>query len=162
MNKEAEFIKTINECKGLIYKVASLYMNQREDREDLIQEIIFQLWKAFDSYQGKAARSTWVYRVAMNVAIYHYNQSKKKLSILPINQEIFSVETDLSKQNNTQWEYLQQHIQHLNLLEKGILMLYLEEKTYAEIADIIGISESNVGTKLSRIKQRLRRFRSKK
>jgi RNA polymerase sigma-70 factor (ECF subfamily) len=137
-------------------------MNQREDREDLIQEIIFQLWKAFDSYQGKAARSTWVYRVAMNVAIYHYNQSKKKLSILPINQEILKLEAENSMQNNAQWESMQKYIQHLNLLEKGILMLYLEEKTYAEIANIIGISESNVGTRLSRIKQKLRKLRSKK
>ena len=162
MSKEAEFITVINECKGLVYKVASLYMNQREDREDLIQEIIFQLWKAFDSYQGKAARTTWVYRVAMNVAIYHYNQSKKKLSILPINQEILKLEAENSIQNNAQWENMQKHIQHLNLLEKGILMLYLEDKTYAEIADIIGISESNVGTRLSRIKQKLRQLQSKK
>jgi RNA polymerase sigma-70 factor (ECF subfamily) len=98
----------------------------------------------------------------MNVAIYHYNQSKKKLSILPINQEILKLEAENYMQNNAQWESMQKYIQHLNLLEKGILMLYLEEKTYAEIANIIGISESNVGTRLSRIKQKLRKLRSKK
>ena len=148
-------MEMIRQHKGLIFKVASLYTNDKEDRQDLVQEIIYQLWKAFDSFQEKSSRGTWMYRIAMNVAIYYSKKSKKTLYTIPINHETLNL-IEFQKVPNQQWELLQTYIENLNLLEKGLLMLYLEEKSYAEIAEITGITETNVGTKLSRIKQKLR------
>ncbi len=162
VNKKESFIKTIQDNRGLIYKAATLYTSNKEDREDLVQEIIYQLWKSYDSFQQKSSRSTWMYRVAMNVAIQQLKQQKKNLSIIPLNQESFNLQEVKTPELDERWEKLQTQIKTLNLLEKGILMLYLENKSYDEIAEIIGISATNVGTKLTRIKTKLKNNISKK
>ena len=154
-NKET-FIKTIQENTGIIYKAASLYTSNQQDKEDLVQEIIYQLWRSFDSFQQKSSRSTWIYRIAMNVSIYHFKQSKKKTFIIPVDQEVLENKYSDTSENNGKWERIQQQIKKLNLLDRGIILLYLENKSHKEIAEIIGISESNVGTKLSRIKTKLK------
>ena len=154
-NKET-FIKTIQENTGIIYKAASLYTSNQQDKEDLVQEIIYQLWRSFDSFQQKSSRSTWIYRIAMNVSIYHFKQSKKKIFIIPVDQEVLENKYSDTSENNGKWERIQQQIKKLNLLDRGIILLYLENKSHKEIAEIIGISESNVGTKLSRIKTKLK------
>ena len=156
MNKEKSFIAVIQQNSGLIYKAASLYTSQKEDREDLVQEIIYQLWKSFDSFEKRSSMSTWIYRVAMNVAIFHLKKSKKRIAKVPIDQSLVNLSSDSTGEADSVWETVKLQIQHLTILEKGILMLYLEEKSYQEIAQIIGISESNVGTKLSRIKAKLK------
>ncbi|MEO7769126.1 MAG: sigma-70 family RNA polymerase sigma factor [Ferruginibacter sp.] len=155
MIKKEAFIKAIQENEGLIYKVASFYTDGKEDRDDLVQEIVYSLWKSFDTFNGHSAFSTWMYRVAMNVAIFHLKKSKRKVSSLPIDEEVLNIyETD-ADDIEERLQTLQQHIKNLNLLEKGILMLYLEDKSHEEIAEVVGISKTNVGTKLSRIKEKL-------
>ena len=161
VNQKESFIKTIQEHRGLIYKAATLYTSNKEDREDLVQEIIYQLWKSYDSFQEKSSRSTWMYRVAMNVAIQHFKQSKKGLSVIPLNRELLNIQEEDNTEWEERWEKLQAQIKTLNLLEKGILMLYLENKSYREIAQIIGMSATNVGTKLARIKTKLKNNMSK-
>lgn len=150
------FITTIQQNSGIIYKAASLYTSNQQDKEDLVQEIIYQLWKSFDSFQQKSSRSTWIYRIAMNVSIYHFKQSKKKVFTVPVDQEILESQFSKTSEDSAKWEKIQQQIKQLNLLERGIIMLYLENKSHKEIAEIIGISESNVGTKISRIKIKLK------
>lgn len=156
MDKKQTFTRTIQHHERLIYKVASFYTNDHHDREDLVQEIIYQLWRSFESYQNKASMSTWLYRVAMNVAIYHLKKSKKSIATVPLDAIGLDLVSDTDA-SDPRLQVLRQLVQQLNLLDRGIVMLYLENKNYAEIADIVGISESNVGTRLSRIKEKLRK-----
>jgi RNA polymerase sigma factor (sigma-70 family) len=156
VDKKDIFISALKENEGFIYKIASVYTNNTEDRNDLVQEIIYQLWKSFDSFQQKSSLSTWIYRVALNVALYQLKLSKKKVLTIPIDERfINSAEID-NNENEEKWKIFKEQIDSLNLLDKGIVMLYLDNKSYDEIAEIIGISKSNVGTKILRIKEKLK------
>lgn len=140
----------------MIIKIASIYTNSIEDRNDLSQEIIYQLWKSFDSFGQRSSLTTWMYRVAMNTAIYHLKLGKRKIKAIPMDDQVTNIHETDTIESEEKWQLLKQHIDNLNLLDKGIVILYLENKSYEEIAQIIGITASNVGTKLSRIKEKLR------
>jgi RNA polymerase sigma-70 factor (ECF subfamily) len=161
VNKKERFLAAITSNEGSLYKIASVYTNDVEERNDLVQEIIYQLWKSFDTFGQKSALSTWMYRVAMNVAIYHLKSTKRRVQTVPIDDQLLNFQDTGKSVEEERWKLLKQYIDDLNLLEKGIVMLYLEEKSYEEIAEITGISASNVGTKLSRIKGKLRKQISK-
>ena len=156
MDKKESFIRTIKENEGFIFKIASVYTNSSDDKNDLVQEILFQLWKSFDSFNQKSNISTWVYRVALNVALYQRKLSKKKVLTITIDEQILNNQDIDNCENEEKWELFKQQIDNLNLLDKGIVMLYFDNKSYEEIAEIIGISKSNVGTKLLRIKEKLK------
>ncbi len=157
MNTKETFITAIKANEGIIFKIASVYTNSTEDRKDLIQEIIYNLWKSFESFNQKSSLSTWMYRVALNVAIYHLKTTKRKVSTVPIDEQDLDFHEAESCDYEEKMKTFRSHLENLNLLDKGIVMLYLENKSYEEIAGIIGISESNVGTKISRIKEKLRK-----
>lgn len=156
VDKKEDFIKEINENQGLIFKIASVYTNCVEDRNDLIQEITYQLWKSFDTFSGKSSLNTWIYRVAMNVAIYQLKRAKKKVPVVPLEEAFLNFHVPDNTGMEENWQELKRHIDKLNLLDKGIVILYLENKSHEEIAGIIGISTSNVATKFSRIKEKLK------
>ena len=156
MDKKDAFLTAIGDHQGLIFKVASVYTNSTEDRDDVMQEIIYQLWKSFDSFGQKSGLTTWMYRVAMNTAIYHLKLNKRKIKTFPLDEHFIDVHEMSNTENEEKWQILKQHIDKLNLLDKGLVILYLENKSYEEMAQIIGISTSNIGTKLSRIKEKLR------
>ena len=156
MNKNDKFIKSIQENEHFIYKIASVYTNNIEDRNDLVQEIIYQLWKSFETFKQKSTLSTWIYRVSLNVALYQLKLSKKRVVIIPIDEQILNNHEIDDSDNDEKWKIFKQQIDSLNLLDKGIVMLYLDNKSHDEIAEIIGISKSNVGTKLLRIKEKLK------
>lgn len=156
MNKEEEFVNLIHQNQGLIYKIASIYSNGKEEQDDMYQEIVYQTWKSFDNFKKAAKPSTWLYRVGMNTAITHMNRSKKQLQVVPL-QDVkiqFSEIGDSEKEEKIQQLYTQ--IKKLNLLDRGIIFLFLEGKNHEEIAEISGISVSNVGTRMSRIKAKLK------
>ena len=157
MSKKEQFIEIIQKNSAIIHKAASLYTLNPEDREDLIQEIIYQLWKSFDSFKHNSSITTWIYRVAMNVSIYYLKQSKRNPITIPLNKDMLNITASVSEEHQDKWKVIHQQINTLNLLEKGIIMLYLEGKSYSEIAEIIGLSETNVGTKLNRIKTKLKK-----
>ena len=156
MDKKEQFIAAIKNNEGIIYKIAAVYTNTMQDRDDLVQEIIYQLWKSFDSFKQQSSLSTWMYRVAMNVAIYHLKTSKRKIATVPLNEQLLNLHDSDNSETEEKWQTFKQHIDKLNLLDKGIVILYLENKSYEEIGQIIGISTSNVGTKLMRIKEKLK------
>ncbi|WP_163518344.1 sigma-70 family RNA polymerase sigma factor [Gelidibacter japonicus] len=156
MDKKDRFTKVIKKNEGLIFKVATMYTNSPQDKEDLFQEIVFQLWKSFDTFNEQSKLSTWMYRVAMNTAIYNLKNSKKQLNTIPIHLETERFSEVLDKSEEERIKLLYESIQKLNLLERGIILLYLEGKSHQEIAKIIGITTSNVGTKISRIKEKLK------
>ncbi len=148
MEKKEAFIKAIRENQGLIYKVASFYTDCREDRDDLAQEIIYCLWKSFETFKQNSSLSTWMYRVAMNVSIYHLKKRKKRVSSVPMAPELLNVGDTGGDDLEEKLQTLQQHIRKLNLFDKGIVMLYLENKSYDEIAQILGISKNQCGNKI--------------
>ncbi|MDR6563511.1 MULTISPECIES: RNA polymerase sigma factor [unclassified Arcicella] len=156
MDKKETFIKAIKENEGFIFKIASVYTNNTDDKHDLVQEIIYQLWKSYDSFNHQASLSTWMYRIALNVAIYQLKVSKRRILTVPIEGHFWDNQENDDSDTEEQWRIFRQLIDSLNLLDKGIIMLYLENKSYEEMAEIIGISVSNVGTKLSRIKEKLK------
>lgn len=156
VGKEEIFIAAIKENEEIIFKIASVYTDTVDDKSDLVQEIIYQLWKSFDTFKQKSSLSTWMYRVALNVAIYQLNKSKKKIATVPLNGKALNLYDNDNNATEERLQLFKQQLDKLNLLEKGIVLLYLENKSYAEIAAITGISESNVGTKLSRIKEKLK------
>lgn len=153
--KEAIFLQTIEDNKAIIYKVALLYTSSVEDRKDLIQEIILQLWKSFEQFANRAAISTWLYRVAMNTA-FHYIKYHERLQQRALAGELALLQQEVEGQKQEMLQEVLTAIQALNALDKGLVLLYLEEKSHQEIAHIMGISTSNVGTRLQRAKQKLK------
>lgn len=158
--KSEQFLSVLQAHKGIIYKVANSYCKSFDDREDLVQEIIIQLWRSFDNYDKKYKYSTWMYQIALNVAISFYRKEtrrKRKVINGPISESIFFFADEQPVSKDEDINLLQKFIQELKELDKALMLLYLEEKSYKEIAEIIGISQTNVATKISRIKSILKR-----
>jgi RNA polymerase sigma-70 factor (ECF subfamily) len=158
IDKSDIFISVVQTNKGIIYKVANAYCKNIEDRKDLVQEIIIQLWKSFDNYDDKFKLSTWMYRISLNVAISYYRKenSRKKISN-PLTDTIINFsDNEGFEDKETDLSILQQMISQLKDLDKALILLYLEEKSHKEISQIIGISETNVATKINRIKNNLK------
>ena len=152
------FLSVIETNKGIIYKVANSYCKDTEDRKDLVQEIVLKLWKSFDSYDERFKHSTWIYRIALNTAISFYRKEKTRKAITnPFSEILFNV-ADFKDNNQIEEStiFLNQFISELKELDKALMLLYLEEKSHKEMAEIIGISETNVATKISRIKNILK------
>lgn len=162
MHSREQFTTVIKKNEGFIYKLAAAYTNNKDDRQDLVQEIIYQLWKSFDTFREEAKLSTWIYRIALNVALYHLRKSGKNVITVPIDAAVLDYHDSMSNDDEEKWALFRQQIDGLNLLDKGIVMLYLDNKSYDEIATIVGISKTNVGTKLQRIKEKLRKQLTKK
>jgi len=155
MDKD-RFIQILKENKWVLYKVISLYCKDLEDRKDLEQEILIQLWKSIESYNGQYKISTWIYKVAMNVAISFYRSNKtRKSNTDSITESIFQVQTEISEPLDEERKFLNDFINQLDEFNREILILYMDDHSYKEIADIVGITESNVGTKINRIKKKL-------
>jgi RNA polymerase sigma-70 factor (ECF subfamily) len=155
-NKET-FLRLLEEHKGIIIKICNAYCQAKNDKEDLSQEIVYNLWKAFANYTPDHKFSTWLYRVALNVAISYYRKEKRSLQYTPYDENliIFS-EEGYNKELEGNLLLLQQFIFELKEIDKSIMLLYLDDKSYHEIAEITGISETNVATKINRIKTNLK------
>ena len=152
---EQEFLELLEKNKKLVFKIANVYGRNEEEIKDLVQEITLQLWKSFPGYNPKYAISTWMYRIALNVSISFYRKEKSRNKI---HQELSDQPYILFWEEQTQDDQLKilhQFIEQLKTFEKAVIVLYLEGKKNHEIADILGISATNVSTKLNRIKTKL-------
>lgn len=147
-----EFSKLIEKNQGIIHKISLIYTNSLVDRQDLFQEICLQLWKSFSNFRNESSFSTWMYRIALNTAINNIRKKKNGLSFETLNDTHVFTET---KDEDDNIKLLYKSIARLNRIDKAIILLWLEEKDYEEIASIIGISKSNVSVKLVRIKRKL-------
>ncbi len=156
MGKEEAFVTMIRENEGIIFKITTVYTNNRHDQQDLYQEIVFQLWKGFESFRNEAKPSTWMYRVALNTAITQLRKHKRKPNAAPVDQLDLKLSDQYDPGFEEKLKLLYACIRQLNDLEKGLILLLLEGKKYEEIASITGLSASNVGTRLSRIKLKLK------
>lgn len=153
---ETEFLELVAKHQNIIHKVCHMFAPDEDDRRDLFQEITIKLWLGYKSFSGNAAITTWMYRVALNTAISIQRKEKKKSEIQPLHPNIQPI--DDSDDNPIGQHEIDQLYLAINLLDpvdKAIILLYLEEKKYDEIAEIIGITRSHVGVKITRIKKRL-------
>lgn len=155
--QKQSFQTLIEQNKGILFKVASMYCQDETDRQDLIQEIMIQIWRSFTKYNNQFKISTWVYRISLNVAIsfYRKNENRKRNNI-SLNEDISQIPEDNKSEEEVQLNLLLHFISELKEIDKALIILYLEDKSYPEIADILGISVSNVGTKIGRIKKSLK------
>jgi len=159
LKKDAQVFLTVMESnKGIIYKVANAYCKNEENRKDLIQEILVQLWLSFGKYDKQYSISTWMYRIALNVAISFYRKENSRNKInhpLPVDM-LFLREEGNGFQKEADLQHLQQFIKELKEIDRAIIILYLEEKNQQEIAAILGLSTTNIATRVLRIKQQLK------
>ena len=154
--KETEFVKAIQANEGIIYKIARMYTKDKESMNDLYQDIVFQLWKYFETFKGDSKVSTWIYRVALNTSITQWRKEKRKGHKVNIDHLFLKQADDYDSQFEDQLKLVYAHIRQLNDIEKGLILLLLEGKKYEEIAEMTGFTRSNVGTRISRIKQKLK------
>lgn len=153
------FINVLEDHKKIIYKVCNAYCKNADDRQDLIQEVIIQLWRSFERYNDQFKLSTWIYRIALNVSISFYRKESKRLNRTDrLDNYIIDVaDLDLEEENkNENLRMLQQFINELDELNRALMILYLDDNSYGEIAEILGITETNVATKINRVKQKLK------
>ena len=158
MTKDQEFTRLIKENKGIIHKICNSYCADKDDRADLAQEIIYNLWKSFNNFNSEFKFSTWMYRIALNVAISFYRQEKKFKNHDSIMEGLIVFEE--KPEDKTEVEnnllILQHFINELKEIDKAIILLYLDDKSHREIAQITGFTQTNVATKINRIKDKLR------
>jgi RNA polymerase sigma-70 factor (ECF subfamily) len=143
--------------RKIVFKVAAVYARGEEDRRDLAQEILLQVWRSFASYDATRPFSTWMYRVALNVGLSHARRQRESLQ--PLDETLIDTlggGTPIDEPDERLIR-LARAIAMLEPLDRALIVLYLDEQPYAEIAAVMGIGESNVGTRLTRLKQRLRR-----
>ncbi|WP_294139938.1 sigma-70 family RNA polymerase sigma factor [uncultured Sanguibacteroides sp.] len=153
---EKEFIGFIQDHQRIIYKVCYMYSRDAEHLNDLYQETVINLWQGFPEFRKEAKPSTWVYRIALNTSISYFRRFLKKSKTVPI-MTVSDLPVD-ERNIGKEIEELHVLINRLGQLEKALILLYLEEKPYQEIAVITGLSVSNVATKLSRIKEKLKKM----
>ncbi|MDD7888192.1 RNA polymerase sigma factor [Flavivirga sp. 57AJ16] len=151
---QTAFLKIVEENQGIIYKVCGMYRDTKEDQEDLFQEIVLQLWKAYPKFREESKVSTWMYRIALNTAIAIFRKNKIELEFkdhIPKGSQ--QNHADMPSENE---ERLFEAIRTLNKVDRAIIALYLEDYPYKEIAEITGITENYVGVKVNRIKEKLK------
>lgn len=156
MNQESEFISVIKNNEGILYKLSKAYADTREDQQDLYQEIVYQLYRSFGSFKGKAQRSTWMYRVALNTAIAYLNQKKRERHVLDSEAVFKQLFEEKDALIDDRIAFLYRQIKELREVDRGIILLFLEGKSHKEMAQITGFSVSNIGTRISRIKEQLK------
>lgn len=152
---EQEFLDHITRNEGVVHKICNIYSSSYEERRDLKQEIVYQLWRSYPSFRGDAKFKTWMYRVALNTAIYF---NKKKI---PVTTDLsnFEAEDDNSyKELEEQLRNLYIAIRTLNQIDRAIIFLYLEKYSYEEIGEVVGITFKNVSVRIFRIKEKLRQI----
>ena len=159
LSEEAErgFLEVLGRHEQLINKVIRIYAFDSEDRKDLFQEIVYQLWRSYGSFKGEARMSTWLYRVALNTAITSLRRGKKLSEHTELDDQFITTSGSLETlYNSEQTRQLYSAIRTLGEVDRALVMLYLEDLSYKEIAEVLGLTEDNVGVKLNRIKKKLR------
>lgn len=158
MEKEA-FLHIVTSNQGIIHKVCGMYCDTPEDREDLFQEIVAQLWKSVETFRNESKVTTWMYRVSLNTAITHFKKEKRRPDRGDIDQSKIQIaDQQYDDTMEQQIKMLHQAISKLTNIEKSIALLYLEDKKYEEIAEIVGITQNYVRVKMNRIKAKLKKL----
>ena len=155
---EQLFLKFLEDHKGILSRVSQMYFYNYEDRKDLQQEIILQLWKSYSSFRGDSLRSTWMYRVAVNTAITYLKKERRGI-VLEFKDNVPDLVSEEDKSEiNTQWRAFYQAAQQLNQIEKALVFYYMEGMSHRETGEQLGISEVNARVKLNRTKDKIQKI----
>ncbi len=160
IEKERQFENLVREHKRTIYTVCYMFSKNSAEVDDLFQEILIRMWKGFDSFEKRSSARTWIYRVALNAAINNDRKERRRISTVPLTIDIDPYEAD--DPSTHQIRQLYDRINKLDLIDRSLILLWLEGVTYEEIGAIIGITPSNVGVRLLRIKDKLVKMSNKK
>jgi len=155
MYSEREFISAIDTNQKIIHKVCNMYMSNAGGREDLFQEIVLNAWKGIKNFKGDSKFSTWLYRVALNTAITFYRKEKRTIETSSLDSPL-EIAPDISASQEDSMNAMYKAIAELSDIDKAIVMLYLEDYSYQEIGDIMGITVNNTAVKMNRIKTKLK------
>lgn len=156
---EKEFLQIIQKNQGIIHKVCNIYCDQEDDRNDLFQEIVAQLWRSYPTFRKESKVSTWMYRVALNTAITTFKKRKRRPDQNRLTYENFQLEdVGYDTETEEQIKSLHKAVNNLTGIEKSIVLLFLENKKYEEIAEITGITQNYVRVKMNRIKKKLKKL----
>ena len=156
---EKEFLEKIEKHKGMIFKISKMYMDNFDDQKDLFQEITFQVWKAYPTFESKSQFATWLYRVALNTAIIFLKSEKKRSFIKNDEVENFKiVADDYDDDQENKLAKMYKAIQQLNEIDKALIFYYLQDYSGKEIAENMGITEVNARVKLNRAKEKLKKL----
>ncbi|MDO8951319.1 MAG: sigma-70 family RNA polymerase sigma factor [Draconibacterium sp.] len=156
---EKEFLQIIKKNQGIIHKVCNIYCDDQDDRNDLFQEIVAQLWKSFPSFREESKFTTWMYRVALNTAITSFKKIKRRPDQNRLTYENFQIKDEnYDTETEDEIKNLHQAVAQLTGVEKSIVLLFLENKKYEDIAEITGITQNYVRVKMNRIKKKLKKF----
>lgn len=154
MHTQQQFAQLILQHQKIIYKVCNLYVDNKTDKEDLYQEICLQAWKSYHLFRGEAKFSTWLYRIALNTAITYIKKEIKSVkTVFSESLPDFYFEDDNTKD---QFKAMYKAINNLSKIDKALVLLYLEDLSYSEIAETLGITANNVAVKMNRIKIKLK------
>jgi|SRR6185437_3820559 len=154
---EMEFLNAVNQNIAIIHKVCNIYFKNPADRQDVFQEILYQLWKSYKSFTGASKFSTWMYRVAFNTAIGHVKSINKEAPKEEINEyHLQTVENNDTQERNENITLLYKAVHTLSDIDKAITLLYLEDKSYEEMAAITGLTKTNISVRLVRIRKQLK------
>lgn len=157
-SEEKKFISLINEHQGLIHKVCIMYENDPDIRNDLFQEIVFQLWKSFSSFRGEAKITTWMYRIALNTAISGFRKQTRIVKTEDLRELHYNISDSWNEDRDDEMQRLQSAIRQLSEIERAMIMMALEEVPYEEIAETIGITQNNVRVRMNRIREKLKKL----
>lgn len=160
MEEEKKFISLINAHQGLIHKVCIMYENDPDVRNDLFQEIVFQLWKSFSTFRGEAKITTWMYRIALNTAISGFRKQTRNVKTEDLKELHLNISDSWGEDRDEDIQRLQWAIRQLSEIERAMIMMALEEIPYEEIAETIGITQNNVRVRMNRIREKLKKLMS--
>jgi len=152
---DGDFLALLNEHRGAIQRVSRTYTASTGDREELVQEIVYQLWRAFPSFRRESGALTWVYRIALNTAISGLRRRARQPVHVPLEAAVGLPLPPLAVGADARAERLYRAIRTLGQVERALIMCYLDDLTYRQMAEVLGMSESNVGARLSRTKSKL-------
>jgi len=156
---EHRFIKLLEANQNIVHKICRLYTNDKDAHDDLFQEITIQLWRAFPKFRGDSKFSTWMYRVALNTAITLYRKSKQQIDTQDFESLSFKIKSEeYDDTTEQQLKLMYDAVKKLNDIDKALVFLYLEDKSYREISGTLGISEVNARVKMNRAKNKLRKI----
>ena len=158
-NIELQFTKMVKEYRKTIYTVCYFFSKDTEEVNDLYQEILINLWKGFEKFRGESSLKTWIWRVSLNTCNNQERKKKSSVQTIPL-----SIDIDLYNDDDVQSKQIQMlydRINRLDVFDRAIILLWLENMSYQDIADVVGISLSNVTTRLFRIKEQLKSMSNK-
>ncbi|MBE6246605.1 MAG: sigma-70 family RNA polymerase sigma factor [Bacteroidales bacterium] len=153
---EQEFTKVVREHKGTIYTVCYMFSKDEDEVADLFQEILINIWKGFEKFRGDSSMRTWIWRISFNTCVSYEKKKSRRGSTIPLSLSINLF--DDSDEETRQIKMLQKRIRQLGPFDRAIVLLWLDDLSYAEIGEIVGISEKNVSVRLVRIREQLKKM----